>query len=888
MQLDPTSLISAFFLQVANLDQYSLSAQEVEALTSAQAILSASPEIKKQALLAIPAALKVEQQKRKTNADKAAAIKADLDRGLYPDRSIAIAQLLTLNTGAKPGSFCLFDALAKLRSKLSQSRHDFTPDQLTSLVHDIAHPISQGHQLTNEHVLLRPVILAAESAPLPDPVKAQLQRLAHAIQSNIDKSIQRPKDAKPVLHILDSLIGIPKPPDTLPLNPGDGWSDLAIAHLHSLPPQSLARWQSLFDHAKSLKTARPSGAWRKRALALIHDIGIQPFSSAIIQWLSAVDLKRTQPLALHLPPQGEWSRDITLAHAPPDQAAKFLDPDNALLLKGLALAAGTLKHPAITRALGSAILSAYIKIPNIGCRSAVLGNACILALSDNPTHDALIQLDLARNKVKYLQAQKLLYKAFNDAASAMGISQDQLADMIVPTYGLTLSSDASASRPYDLGPFKCLFQLSKQGEITTSWLLPDGKTQSAPPKQAKSDHPADLKEITKAAKEAQNVLSIQKNRLESTFLTNRSWLFQDWQKNIAAHPLVSSLARRLIWISQTPNKSVNVFAISPENLLNFVDSSDAPFSPQPDATIRLWHPLLDTPQNVIAWRNWIQSHQIVQPIKQAHREVYVLTDAERTTHTHSNRFAAHILRQHQFKALCDARGWGFDLHISHADTGAGNALKPLTAHGLVAEYFVQPAAGAGVTGPGVALHLATDQVRFYNAADMATPLPLDSVDPLVFSEVLRDLDLFTSVASVANDPNWSDSGELAQRPDHVTYWQHYSFGDLTATAQSRKDLLQTIIPRLKIAPLCSFSDKWLHVQGKLNAYKIHLGSGNIQIEPANRYLCIVPSPAHAKSASSIYLPFEGDSTLSIILSKAFLLAADDKITDPTITRQLQS
>jgi hypothetical protein len=36
----------------------------------------------------------------------------------------------------------------------------------------------------------------------------------------------------------------------------------------------------------------------------------------------------------------------------------------------------------------------------------------------------------------------------------------------------------------------------------------------------------------------------------------------------------------------------------------------------------------------------------------------------------------------------------------------------------------------------------------------------------------------------------------------------------------------------------------------------------------------------------VQLPFEGDGTLSIILSKAFLLADDAKITDPTITSQL--
>jgi hypothetical protein len=36
----------------------------------------------------------------------------------------------------------------------------------------------------------------------------------------------------------------------------------------------------------------------------------------------------------------------------------------------------------------------------------------------------------------------------------------------------------------------------------------------------------------------------------------------------------------------------------------------------------------------------------------------------------------------------------------------------------------------------------------------------------------------------------------------------------------------------------------------------------------------------------VFLPFEGDQTLSVIISKAFLLANDKAIKDPSITRQL--
>ncbi len=53
---------------------------------------------------------------------------------------------------------------------------------------------------------------------------------------------------------------------------------------------------------------------------------------------------------------------------------------------------------------------------------------------------------------------------------------------------------------------------------------------------------------------------------------------------------------------------------------------------------------------VLAWRDRLAELELCQPFKQAHREVYLLTDAERTTRTYSNRFAAHVLKQHQFNA----------------------------------------------------------------------------------------------------------------------------------------------------------------------------------------------------------------------------------------------
>ncbi len=79
------------------------------------------------------------------------------------------------------------------------------------------------------------------------------------------------------------------------------------------------------------------------------------------------------------------------------------------------------------------------------------------------------------------------------------------------------------------------------------------------------------------------------------------------------------------------------------------------------------------------------------------------------------------------------------------------------------------------------------------------------------------------------------------------------------------------------------------VRGDLRTYKIHLGSGNILMEPNDQYLCIVPSRSTEPKDSTVpqFLPFEGDQTLAIILSKAFLLANDTKITDQTIVSQIK-
>ena len=61
----------------------------------------------------------------------------------------------------------------------------------------------------------------------------------------------------------------------------------------------------------------------------------------------------------------------------------------------------------------------------------------------------------------------------------------------------------------------------------------------------------------------------------------------------------------------------------------------------------------------------------------------------------------------------------------------------------------------------------------------------------------------------------------------------------------------------------------------------------MRTEPNSEYLCIVPNRGSGWREGDVFLPFEGDSALSVILSKAFMLADDTAITDPLILSQIK-
>ncbi len=657
----------------------------------------------------------------------------------------------------------------------------------------------------------------------------------------------------------------------LPIVPGEAWSDVAIHDIEGFSAVQQRHWKNLLIHCAQASQSRPSAKWQRTAQAELSEISETSFCQTVVKWFPLVDLPRTQPFE-----NPGYATDPNL----------LIHDVNADILKGLVWLCAGLNSTEVVRAVAALAFSGYRRVPNMGERCVRLGNACIWALGQMSVTEAVSQLAILKAKVKYGTAQKEISKALSVVSEKTGQSLKALTEAAVPDYGLS----STGQRQEQFGEFTATLVVVGSVSVEFHWHRSDGKPQKSVPRGVKEHHADALNALKLAAADIKKMLPVQRDRLESFYLQPCTWDYPTWRQNYLEHPLVGTLARRLIWQFRQQEKTTA--AIWWQEQLVTVEGTPLDHL-NSDTSVELWHPLSVCSDNsavseVIKWREWLLAHEVQQPFKQAYREVYLLTAAEKQTRSYSNRFAAHIIKQYQFNALCKARSWKYDMLFPFDDCREpySHAQRQLSDWGLQAEFWIDAITDQTEedTSAMAYPYLTTDKVAFRTLDGTRPTVPLAKVPALVFSEIMRDVDLFVGVASIGSDPNWQSGG----RPERYgAYWHSYAFGQLSATAETRRQLLETLVPKLKIAKCCQVTKRFLIVKGKLRTYKIHLGSGNILMEPDDQYLCIVPGRQSGQSGTGVFLPFEGDSVLSVILSKAFLLSEDDKIKNDTILSQIR-
>lgn len=408
-------------------------------------------------------------------------------------------------------------------------------------------------------------------------------------------------------------------------------------------------------------------------------------------------------------------------------------------------------------------------------------------------------------------------------------------------------------------------------------------------------------ELEEAASDIAAILPEARRRIEAAWRTGRKWDYAGWCERLLGNGLLRTLAEKLIWRFTTSDGRSFVAIPQGGRLLGADGTEHAP--PAAAASVELWHPMDASADEVTSWRNFLVDRRLTQPFIQAWRPIYPITDAELATGTYSNRFAGHILEQAPAMGILKKRGW-----IAFNKTMSGNKaeherVRLLLPHfGVAAEYWVagigtriQEGKAADVGGELFAF-ITTDRVCFYpldrkSGKPGDRPLPVSEVHPHALGEVMYDIDSIVGRTSIGSDRFWQDRGQDAPHlqsevAQFAHYRERYASGQTSELGRSRHAFLEAVLPSLSIADQCTLTPQFLIVDGKRGTYKISLNSGNILIAPNDRYLCIVKAGNGGTRES--YVPFEGDDILSLILSKAMMLAEDDRIDDPTILRQLST
>lgn len=267
-----------------------------------------------------------------------------------------------------------------------------------------------------------------------------------------------------------------------------------------------------------------------------------------------------------------------------------------------------------------------------------------------------------------------------------------------------------------------------------------------------------------------------------------------------------------------------------------------------DAQVTVAHPVrLYQSGKWLCFQQYIFDHKIVQPFKQVFRELYVKTGDELGC-DRSRRYDGNQIQPKKAAACLRQRRWVVDIEAG--------LQKVYYQENIVATVF----ALADWFTPADIEAPTLEYVAFFHRKT-GEPIKIDDIPDVIFSEVMRDVDLAVSVAHAGGvDPETSHS-----------------------TVEMRAAILALTLPLLRLENV-ELHGAHAIIQGKLAKYSVHLGSGIVH-QIGGAMLSVLP--VHSQHRGRIFLPFvDEDPKTAEIISKVILFSEDDKLKDPSILSQI--
>lgn len=362
------------------------------------------------------------------------------------------------------------------------------------------------------------------------------------------------------------------------------------------------------------------------------------------------------------------------------------------------------------------------------------------AISLLPGKEPLMVLDTLANRyrTKFKNIGRACSEAFNAAATARGITADELGDMVVPDFGF----DADGVRRFDWEGGGISAELGANFKLT--WFDPETeKSWKTIPTGAPDEIKVEVKTVTKLIRET---VKAQTSRLEMSLVRQRRWPVTRWRELYEEHPLLRSFASGLVWgVYDVSGILLRTFRRYPNGILADAAGLMEELA-ETDTDIGMVHPLELEQSAISLWRAHLQRMKVKQPFPQLDRPVELMDPL------HGNRREISLTKDRNlsagtFRSRAEKRGW---TRGSVVDAG-----------GIASYYKLYPGAGVEVNLPLDGFYIGCDPMEaielgsacfatagtiergsyIYNEPKPDDPrvLRFDQVPPVVFSETISDL-----------------------------------------------------------------------------------------------------------------------------------------------------
>lgn len=263
--------------------------------------------------------------------------------------------------------------------------------------------------------------------------------------------------------------------------------------------------------------------------------------------------------------------------------------------------------------------------PQEGKSARAVSGLNILTLMNNDM--ALIQLHHISQRAKSRPLRDNAAEFLQVVAENRGLSQEELADRLVPTLGL----DDPQALSFDFGPrqFTVRFDENLNPVIFDQQNV---RQKSVPRLRADDDQlkaPEALARLKGLKKDATQVSKNLLPRLEAALRTTRRWSLADFHTLFVNHPFTRLVTQRLIWgvyPANEPRRLLNAFRVAAEG--EFCNAQDEPIDLPADALIGIAHPLEMTAEMRSEFAQLFADYEIIPPLRQLTRRTVLLTPDE--------------------------------------------------------------------------------------------------------------------------------------------------------------------------------------------------------------------------------------------------------------------